>query len=342
VTRADRLSALDAIFLPMETSTQSLHVGSVLVLEGPAPDPTLFREHVATRVAAVPILRRRVRRMPLDLGRPIWVDATGFDPADQVHHAVLPAPGDESQLRGLVAQLMAPRLDAERPLWEVWQVDGLVRGRWAVVAKAHHTMVDGQSGVDVVRALLTDAPDGAPPRPAVDDPRPTPSLLGLAGDLLAWLVALPLRGIRLVVWSLLAPREARRRVEQLRFGLAQLLRPDLPPSILNGPLSSRRVWGWAGADLADVSGVARTVGCTVNDVFLAAHGRLPPVAARPRGGLGRSGAPGDRAGVAPGGRAARQGGEPLLGHVRGAARPPARPRGPAGCGDLADGRAEGS
>ena len=270
MTRADRLSALDAIFLPMETDTQSLHVGSVLVLDGPAPDPTLFREHVAARVAAVPILRRRVRRMPLDLGRPIWVDATAFDPADQVHHAVLPAPGDESQLRGLVAQLMARRLDADRPLWEVWQVDGLVGGRWAVVAKAHHTMVDGQSGVDVVRALLTDAPDGAPPRPAVDDPRPTPSLLGLVGDFLAWLVALPLRAIRLVVWSLLAPREARRRVEQLRFGLAQVLRPDLPPSILNGPLSCRRVWGWAGADLADVTGVARTAGCTVNDVFLAA------------------------------------------------------------------------
>ena len=70
--------------------------------------------------------------------------------------------------------------------------------------------------------------------------------------------------------SLLAPRGARRRVEQLRFGLAQVLRPDLPPSILNGPLSSLRVWGWAGADLADVTAVARTAGCTVNDVFLAA------------------------------------------------------------------------
>ena len=159
MTRADRLSALDAIFLPMETDTQSLHVGSVLVLDGPAPDPALFREHVAARLAAVPILRRRVRSMPLDLGRPIWVDAGGFEPADQVHHTVLPAPGDESQLRAVVARLMVPRLDASRPLWEVWQVDGLAEGRWAVVVKAHHTMVDGRSGVDLVQALLAAAPD---------------------------------------------------------------------------------------------------------------------------------------------------------------------------------------
>lgn len=176
---------------------------------------------------------------------------------------------------------MAPRLDASRPLWEVWQVDGLAGGRWAVVAKAHHTMVDGQSGVDLVQALLADVPDAAPPptpptpppppsRPAVVGSRPSPSLVGLVGDLLAWLVLLPLRAARLALWSLRAPREARRRVELLRLGLAQVLRPDLPPSILNGPLGPRRTWGWAGADLDGVARVARSASCTVNDVFLAA------------------------------------------------------------------------
>ncbi len=255
----------------METDTQSLHVGSVLVLEGPAPDPALFRAHVVARLAAVPVHRRRVWRMPLDLGRPVWVDATDFEPADHVHHTALPAPGDEPQLRALVARLMVPRLDPSRPLWEVWQVDGLAGGRWAVVAKAHHTMVDGQSGVDLVQALLTGVPeDAAPPRPAVVDPLPAPSLVGLVGDLLAWLALLPLRATHLVLRSLRAPREARRRFRQLRFGLAQVLRPDLPPSILNGPLSPRRIWGWTGADLAGVATVARNASCTVNDVFLAA------------------------------------------------------------------------
>jgi len=270
VRRAGRLSALDAIFLPMETDTQSLHVGSVLVLEGPAPDPALFREHVVARLAGVPIHRRRVLRMPLDLGRPIWVDAAGFDPADQVHHAVLDPPGDESQLRAWVARIMVPRLDADRPLWEMWQVDGLAGGRWAVVAKAHHTMVDGQSGADLIQTLLSGVPGVPPPRAAVVDARPAPSLVGLVGDLVAWLVLLPWRAIRLVVRSLRAPRDAWSRVRQLRLGLAQVLRPDLPPSVLTGPLGPRRIWGWTAADLAGVARVTRTSGCTANDVFLAA------------------------------------------------------------------------
>lgn len=283
VTRADRLSALDAIFLPMETDTQSLHVGSVLVLEGPAPDPASFREHVVGRLASVPVHRCRVQTMPLDLGRPVWVDAADFDPADQVHHTVLAAPGEDSQLRTLVARLMVPRLDPGRPLWEVWQVDGLSGGRWAVVAKAHHTMVDGQSGVDLVQSLLSGMPDDGPTSPgspgppappplraAAVAPRPAPSRVVLVGALLAWLVLLPVRALRMLLRSLRAPREAWLRFRRLRFGLSQVLRPDLPPSVLNGPLSRRRIWSWTGCDLAGVERLARRQGCTVNDVFLAA------------------------------------------------------------------------
>jgi diacylglycerol O-acyltransferase len=270
VTRVDRLSALDSIFLPMETDTQSLHVGSVLVLDGPAPEPALFRQHVVARLAGVPIHRRRIRRMPLDLGRPIWVDAAGFDPAGQVHHLVLDPPGDESQLRAAVVRIMVPRLDANRPLWEMWQVDGLAGGRWAVVAKAHHTMVDGQSGADLVQSLLTSGPDAAPRPAPVVDARPAPSLVRLGADLVEWLVLLPFRAIRLAMGSLRDPRQARRRVTQVRFGLAQVLRPDLPPSILTGPLGRQRIWGWTRADLAQVTRVAQTAGCTVNDVYLAA------------------------------------------------------------------------
>ncbi|EWT01318.1 hypothetical protein N865_10920 [Intrasporangium oryzae NRRL B-24470] len=270
MTRADRLSALDAIFLPMETDTQSLHVGSVLVLEGPAPDPEVFRALVAARVAGVPFLRRRVLRMPLDLGRPIWVDTADFDPADQLRHAALDAPGDEPQLRTLVARIMAPRLPADRPLWELWQVDGLEGGRWAVVAKAHHTMVDGRSGADLVQSLLTRVPDGPPPTATTGAVRRAPSLGALARDLLTWVALLPVRAVRLVARSLRHPREARRRVEQVRFGLSQVLRPDLPPSVLVGPLGAERIWGWAAADLAEVAALARSAHCTLNDVFLAA------------------------------------------------------------------------
>ena len=139
-----------------------------------------------------------------------------------------------------------------------------------MVAKAHHTMVDGQSGADLVQSLLTPVPQSAPPRPAFVNAYPEPSLLVLAGDLLAWLVLLPFRAVRLLVRALRAPRAARRRVARVRFGLAQVIRPDLPPSILTGPLGSRRHWGWTRADLAGVVRVTRRADCTVNDVFLAA------------------------------------------------------------------------
>lgn len=267
MARAGRLSALDAIFLPMENECQSLHVGSVLVVEGPSPDPSQLRELVLALVARTPFLRRRVMRMPLDLGRPIWVDAERIDPARHLHHRVLEAPGDESSLRALVAQVMGPRLDASCPLWELWQVDGLSDGRWAVVVKAHHTMVDGQSGADLVASLL--GPPAVAPMSA-GDARPVPSPLALVGDLAEWLVLLPPRVFRLGVRSVRDPRTARRSVALLRAGLAQVIRPDLPPSVLSGPLGSGRNWGWVGADLAPMISLAVDAHCTVNDVFLAA------------------------------------------------------------------------
>lgn len=270
MTRAGRLSALDAVFLPMETGTQSLQVGSVLVLEGPAPAADVFRDAVTGRLAGVAIARRRVLRMPLDLGRPIWVDAQDFAPGAQVHRTELAGPGDEQQFRELVARVMAPRLDPSRPLWEVWQVSGLSGGRWAVVVKAHHTMVDGVSGADLLGCLLSDEPAAPPGVGQVSDALRAPSLVQLAGDLAGWLLRLPLRAVGLGVRALRAPGAARRRLGQVRFGLAQVMRPDLPPSVLTGPLGPRRIWGWTGTDLAAAERVARDAHCTVNDVFLAA------------------------------------------------------------------------
>ncbi|WP_185748944.1 wax ester/triacylglycerol synthase domain-containing protein [Humibacillus xanthopallidus] len=282
VSRRQRLRALDAIFLPMETSTQSLHVGSVLVFEGPAPDPAAFRDHVIAAVAAVPCLGRRAMPMPLDLGRPIWVDAPDSDPADRVHHVSLEESGqagDDHLLRDLVCEVMARRLDPDQPLWELWQVDGLTGGRWAVIAKAHHTMVDGESGSDLVAALLTG--DAAPPTDA-DGPtahrrsaptlaaQPAPTRTALVGDLLRWLCLLPLRTIRLLLRSLHDPRGARRRAAQVRYGLRQVLVPDLPPSVLTGPLGAQQVWGWTSTDLAPLARTVGAAGATVNDAYIAA------------------------------------------------------------------------
>ena len=180
VTGDGRLNALEAGFLGMETDVQPLHVGSLLAFEGPAPDHRDLSERIAARLASVVWPRRRAQRMPLDLGRPIWVDSPRFSVAEHLHHAVLDPPGDDAQLRAMVLWIMAERLDVDRPMWEMWQVDGLSGGRWAVIAKAHHAMVDGRSGTRRGPVRPRPGTDGHGARPPTADcpsraaPGPTP------------------------------------------------------------------------------------------------------------------------------------------------------------------------
>jgi diacylglycerol O-acyltransferase len=211
--------------------------------------------------------------MPLDLGRPIWVDSDGDTVAGHLHHAVLDPPGDDAQLRAMVLWIMAERLDAGRPMWEMWHVDGLSGGRWAVVAKAHHAMVDGRSGTDVVQSVLDPvamSSDDARPtaRPVALRPAPSRGALVVSGA--TWLLSLPFRLIRVLLRAVLSPGEARRAIQQVRAGVSAVVRPDLPPSILNGPLSGERRWGWTGIDLAPLADLRTATGCTVNDIFLSA------------------------------------------------------------------------
>jgi diacylglycerol O-acyltransferase len=273
VTGDGRLNALEAGFLWMETDVQPLHVGSLLIFEDPAPDHHEFCDLIAARLAPAPWPRRWAKRMPLDLGRPIWVDSEHFEVAEHLHHAVLDPPGDDAQLRAMVVWIMAERLDAGRPMWEMWQVDGLSGGRWAVIAKAHHAMVDGRSGTDVVQSVLDPEPTAtaaARPEALPAELRPAPSRGTLAALGATWLLSLPFRLIRLLLRAVLSPGEARRAIQQVRAGLAAVVRPDLPPSILNGPLSSERLWGWTGIDRAPLADLRVATGCTVNDIFLTA------------------------------------------------------------------------
>jgi diacylglycerol O-acyltransferase len=221
--------------------------------------------------------------MPLDLGRPIWVDAPDSDPSDRVHHVCLEESGiagDDHALRALVCEVMGRRLDPDQPLWELWQVDGLTGGRWAVIAKAHHTMVDGESGSDLVAALLTGgaAPFAGPDHPTANRravaptlaAQPAPTRAALVGDLVRWLCLLPLRTIRLLLRYLRHPRVARRRAAQVRYGPRQVLVPDLPPSVLTGPLGAQQGWGWTSTDLAPLARTVGAAGATVNDAYIAA------------------------------------------------------------------------
>jgi diacylglycerol O-acyltransferase / wax synthase len=148
----DRLTAVDASFLTNEKSNAHMHVGAVLVFEGPPPKYTDLVEHVRSRLALVPRFRQKLVTPPL--GRPLWTDDVNFNLAYHIRHTALPEPGGEAQLKRLAARVFSQQLDRSKPLWEMWLAQGLERDRFAILTKTHHAMVDGISGVDIGTVLF--------------------------------------------------------------------------------------------------------------------------------------------------------------------------------------------
>ena len=132
-----------------------MHIGSVGIFEGPAPGPGEVRSAIAARLPLVPRYRQKVRFVPLALGRPTWVDDPHFNLDYHVRRTALPAPGGDEELRNLVGRVMSQQLDRAKPLWEMWVVEGLDDGRWALISKTHHCMVDGVSATDLLSVILS-------------------------------------------------------------------------------------------------------------------------------------------------------------------------------------------
>ncbi len=167
-----RLSALDASFLYLEGATTPMHVGGVSIFRRPRAgfDYDRLVDLIEQRIALVPRYRQKVRHVPGNLARPVWVDDPEFDVAYHVRRSALPKPGSDAQLTELVARLMSRPLDHTRPLWEMYLVEGLARGRTAVLTKTHQAMVDGISAVDIGQVILdvsADPPD-RPTRPGAE------------------------------------------------------------------------------------------------------------------------------------------------------------------------------
>ena len=131
-----------------------MHIGGVLIFEGPAPDFDDFLDHVRGRLHLVPRYRQKLATPPLETGRPLWVDDPDFNLEYHVRHTALPAPGTEEQLFLLASRIASQQLDRSKPLWENWLVEGLADGRFALISKTHHALVDGISGVDLASVLF--------------------------------------------------------------------------------------------------------------------------------------------------------------------------------------------
>ena len=154
----DRLSAVDASFLAQERANSHMHVGAVLIFEGPAPAYEDFLNHTRSRLHLVPRYRHKLAFPPVETGRPIWIDDPSFNLSYHVRHTALPAPGSDEQLRALAARIHSQRLDRAKPLWETWLVQGLEGGRFALISKSHHALVDGIAGVDLMTVLFDATP----------------------------------------------------------------------------------------------------------------------------------------------------------------------------------------
>ena len=145
-----------------------MHVASVIIFDGPPPTHEEFRDHIESRLHLVPRFRQKLRFVPFDQGRPVWVDDPHLNLDYHVRQTALPAPGSEEQLRNLASRIFSQQLDRSKPLWELWLVEGLEGDRFAIVGKSHHALVDGVSGVDITTVLfdLEDDPPAAAPAAA--------------------------------------------------------------------------------------------------------------------------------------------------------------------------------
>jgi WS/DGAT/MGAT family acyltransferase len=270
----DRLNPLDAVFVDAEDEDPhtSMAIASVAVFEGPAPSQEEFLAFLAGQLPLVPRYRHKLRTVPFRLGRPVWVEDPDFDLGYHARRTALPAPGEDRQLAGLLARVMAQRLDRDHPLWEYWLVEGLTGGRWALISKVHHCMVDGISGTDLYRVIFDLSPQ---PSPAVADDRVAgagPSPVQLAGQAVLDTVVLPVRQALALGGVIADPAGAARQAASTLRAAAKLA-PALwpvPGTSLSGRIGQQRRYTWARASLADVKAIKRELGGTVNDVVLAA------------------------------------------------------------------------
>jgi WS/DGAT/MGAT family acyltransferase len=274
VANPDRLTGLDASFLHLERGGQShMHVAEVLVFAGAPPRYVELVDHIRTRLDLVPRYRQRLASVPLGQGRPVWVDDAHFNLRYHVRHTGLPAPGDDAALKRLAGRVFSQPLDRDKPLWELWLVEGLQDDRFAVIGKTHHALVDGIAGVDITTVLFDTAPEPVdPPRPATAwVPHPAPSAAQLLAQAVLERSTVPEEIARGARAALRAPRKlAQSAVDRLNelgaFAWAGL--EPAPRTPYNVPIGPHRRYEWADADLDTFKAIKDTLGATINDVVL--------------------------------------------------------------------------
>ncbi len=272
-----RLSQSDAEFYALEHSTTPTHVGSLVILRRPEEglDYERLLDTVESRLAEVPRYRRKVRTVPLGIARPVWIEDRDFDITYHVRVSALPQPGSDDQLHDLVARLNSRPLDRERPLWEVYLIEGVADDRLAVFSKTHLALVDGRANVDLMQLLLTDTPET--PRPPEDlwmgqhEPSDGELVMGAVIDMLSR----PARSVSMiqgvvgeVAESISGLQEDAANVIERASSLVRARTAVTPVRSLNVPISRSRRFAVARMELDEFRRLRAAYGCTVNDLLL--------------------------------------------------------------------------
>jgi len=268
----DRLTAIDASFLSNESAISHMHVGAVMIFEGPPPSYTDFVDHVRSRLHLVPRYRQKLAFPPLQTGRPFWVDDPNFNLEYHIRHSALPAPGSEEQLRNIAGRLASQQLDRSKPLWEIWLVQGLEKNRFATIIKTHHAVIDGVAGVDISTVLFDLKPIPEPGEPDHDwVARPRPSEATMLAQGAKELAEAPLKLAKRLSSVAARPGTTARQLAEAAEGVGEILwgmadpAPEVP---LNVPIGSHRRFYWVRSHLDEFKTIKDALGGTVNDVVL--------------------------------------------------------------------------
>jgi WS/DGAT/MGAT family acyltransferase len=273
-----RLTAQDSSFLFFEGDDGHAHVTAVAIFEPGAlvgPEGSLdierARAYVDARLHRLPTYRQRLAHTPVQR-HAVWVDDERFEIDYHVRHASLARPGGLDQLKELAGQITSVRLDRDRPLWELWFVEGLADGGFAVVAKVHHALVDGVSGVGLLTAILTASPEPVTSALEPWSPKPAPGLVDFLWDGAVSGVRQSLAAIGAVGGALASPRRTASHAAAAALSTWETLGAafDRPPSTpINRPIGTQRRVDWRALDMAELLDLRKRLDGTLNDVVLA-------------------------------------------------------------------------
>jgi WS/DGAT/MGAT family acyltransferase len=273
----DRLTALDNSFLLLEKDNAYMHVAATQVFrtgplrtEGGGVDAAKIRKLVAALLHRIPRYRQKLAWIPFE-NHPVWVDDENFNLDFHLRHTALPRPGNDEQLKRLSARVMQQHLDRKRPLWEMWIVEGLDDDRFAIISKTHHCMIDGISGVDIMRVLMSPNPDAELPEEPSWVPRFAPSSFELLRHEFMRRAWLPLEVLRGAVSLVRAAEDVRfdlaTRLRAVREALGGSLRlPSETP--LNREIGPHRRFDWLTMDLGELKQLRKSLGGSLNDIVL--------------------------------------------------------------------------